>query len=171
MPIRDLESFADPRADVRVLANRGANGIDGVTSTALGVALTGAPTTLLIGDLALLHDQGALTGLADRDVDLELVVVDNDGGGIFSFLPQANALEPGRFEQLFGTPQRVDLAGLLAAHGITARVVTTAADFDRALVATRDQSGVRATIVRTDRAENVAVHDELTAAVAVALGT
>lgn len=171
MPIRDLETFAAPRTDVRVLANRGANGIDGVLSTSLGVALTGTPTTLLIGDLALLHDQGALTGLVAREVDLQMVIVDNDGGGIFSFLPQADALDESRFEQLFGTPQPVDLERLLAAHDIATRVVRTAAQLERALSATQEQRGVRAIIVRTDRAANVALHDESTAAVAVALGT
>ncbi len=171
MPIRDLESFARPRGDVRVLANRGVNGIDGVTSTALGVALTGAPTTLLIGDLALLHDQGALTGLIDREVDLELVIVDNHGGGIFSFLPQAGALEPDRFEQLFGTPQPVALEALLAAHGIDHVVVETAASLEHSLTETHGRHGVRAIVVRTDRAANTAVHDELSGAVAVALGS
>jgi len=171
MPIRDLESFAAPRGDVRVLANRGVNGIDGVTSTALGVALTGAPTTLLIGDLALLHDQGALTGLAARAVDLHLVVVDNHGGGIFSFLPQAGLLDAARFEQLFGTPQAVDLEALLGVHGIDCVVVATATELDRALAAPRRRPGVRATVVRTDRCANTAVHDELAGAVAVALGS
>lgn len=171
MPIRDLESFARPRRDVRVIANRGVNGIDGVVSTALGVALTGVPTTLLIGDLALLHDQGALTGLTERDVTLRLVVVDNDGGGIFSFLPQASLLEPPRFEQLFGTPQHVDLAALLTAHGIECDVVDTSASLHQTLVAMHGRPGVRALVVRTDRHTNVAVHDELAGAVAVALGT
>lgn len=171
MPIRDLESFARPRRDVRVLANRGVNGIDGVVSTALGVALTGATTTLMIGDLALLHDQGALTGLATRDVDLEIIVVDNRGGGIFSFLPQADTLDPARFEKLFGTPQSVDLLGLFAAHNVTATSIDTAAGLHRALAATPGRHGVRAIVARTDRSANVGVHDELVAAIAVALRT
>ncbi len=169
MPVRDLEWFAAPRDDVRVLANRGANGIDGVTSTALGVALTGAPTTLLIGDLAFLHDAGALLGLARHPVDLTIVVVDNDGGGIFSFLPQHGALPADRFEALFGTPHGIDLAELCGAHGLPSTTASTAADVGIALEAARRGDGVRVVVVRTDRSTNVALHDELNEAVAAAL--
>src|SRR3546814_16340475 len=92
MPIRDVESFVEPGRPIAVHANRGANGIDGVVSTAVGVAVaSGAPTALLIGDVAFLHDSNGLLGLSARDLDLVVVVVDNDGGGIFSFLPQADA--------------------------------------------------------------------------------
>ncbi len=88
MPMRDLEWFGGVTASAH--ANRGANGIDGVVSTALGIALsTGAPTIAVVGDIAFVHDAAALTALARRDADLRIVVVDNDGGGIFSFLPQA----------------------------------------------------------------------------------
>ncbi len=170
MPVRDLEAFAAPRSGVRVLANRGVNGIDGVTSTAVGVALTGAPTTLLIGDLALLHDQGALTGLAERDLDLELIVVDNRGGGIFSFLPQAQTLDGADFERFFATPQHLDPTALFTAHGIAHDVVATASELDRALDDSADAGGVRAIVVSTDRVTNTGVHDELAGAVAVALG-
>lgn len=169
MPIRDLEWFGTPRADVRVLANRGANGIDGVVSTALGVALTGASTTLLIGDLAFLHDIGALLGLARRDVDLTIVVVDNDGGGIFSFLPQHDALDAARFEQLFGTPHGLDLASLASVHGIAAAVVDRAEQLPTALDSAGRREGVRIVLVRTDRRRNVACHDELVTAVGRAI--
>ncbi len=169
MPVRDLEWFAAPRDDVRVLANRGANGIDGVTSTALGVASTGSPTTLLIGDQAFLHDAGALLGLARRSVDLTIVVVDNGGGGIFSFLPQHDALPSDRFETLFGTPHGIDLGELCGAHGLSSTTVTATADLDVALDAAGLSDGVRVVVVRTDRATNVALHDELNDAVARAL--
>ena len=90
---------------IAVLSNRGANGIDGVLSTAIGVALAVvAPVVALVGDLAFLYDAGALLGAASRDVALTIVVVDNDGGGIFSFLPQAAALPAGQFERYWGTP-------------------------------------------------------------------
>ncbi|HEX7134817.1 MAG TPA: 2-succinyl-5-enolpyruvyl-6-hydroxy-3-cyclohexene-1-carboxylic-acid synthase [Iamia sp.] len=145
MPIRDLEWYGRPRGGVTVHANRGANGIDGVLSTAVGVALgTGAPTTCLIGDVALLHDSTALIGLAARGVDLTIVVVDNDGGGIFSFLPQATTPGGAAFEELFGTPHGADVEALAAAHGVAL------------------------THVRTDRAANVAAHRRLNAAIAAA---
>jgi 2-succinyl-5-enolpyruvyl-6-hydroxy-3-cyclohexene-1-carboxylate synthase len=157
---------------VRVLANRGANGIDGVTSTAVGVALAAAsdadptPTALLIGDVAFLHDSNGLLGAARRGIDLAIVVVDNDGGGIFSFLPQASALPGERFEQLFGTPHGVDLPSLCAAHGIVTIEPHGAAEVGPAISAAVAAGGVKVVLVRTDRAANVAVHDELHAAVA-----
>jgi 2-succinyl-5-enolpyruvyl-6-hydroxy-3-cyclohexene-1-carboxylate synthase len=135
-------------------------------STAAGVAAgTGEPVTVLVGDVAFLHDSNALLGLADRGLDLTIVVVDNRGGGIFSFLPQATALSPDRFEQLFGTPHDVDLAALAGVHGVPATEVRAAADLAPALAG----SGTRVVVVRTDRAANVAVHAELNAAVAAAL--
>src|SRR3546814_10022318 len=120
MPVRDLEWFGVIRSDLRVIANRGANGIDGVVSTAVGAALVGAKTTLLIGDVAFLHDSNGLLGLAGRDVDLTIVVLDNDGGGIFSFLPQRTQLPPERFEHLFGTPHGLNLVALARAYGVQA---------------------------------------------------
>jgi len=172
MPIRDVEWFAEPRLGLELHANRGANGIDGVTSTALGVALAGAgrPTACLLGDLAFLHDSGALAGLAARPCALTLVVIDNHGGGIFSFLPQATQLPPDRFEQLFGTPQPVDLKALAAAHALPVTEVSAAADLAPALAEATAAGGVRILLARTDRAANVAIHQELAAAVGAALG-
>jgi len=173
MPVRDVEWFAAPRSGVQVLANRGANGIDGVVSTAVGVALaargTGSATVVLIGDVALLHDSNALLGLADRGVDLTIVVVDNDGGGIFSFLPQGQALEADRFEQLFGTPHGVDLSVLAAAHGLMTVEPATGADIADAVRASIGAGGSRMVQIRTDRTANVEVHDQLNGAVAAAL--
>lgn len=173
MPVRDLEWYAAPREGLRVLANRGANGIDGVVSTAVGAALaargTGFPTVVLIGDVAFLHDGNALLGLADRGVDLTIVVVDNDGGGIFSFLPQAEALGSDRFEQLFGTPHGVDLSVLAAAHNLMTVEPATGADVADAVLASVGAGGARVVQIRTDRVTNVAVHDEVHSAVAEAL--
>ena len=165
MPRRDLEWYGTPRDGVRVLANRGANGIDGVVSTAVGAALgSNAPTALLIGDIALLHDGNGLLGAVGRDIDLTIVVVDNDGGGIFSFLPQASVLPNDRFEQLFGTPHGVDPAALAAVHGIPTL------PWDELTDALAKGPGVRLVHVRTDRAANVAVHDDINRAVIAALG-
>jgi 2-succinyl-5-enolpyruvyl-6-hydroxy-3-cyclohexene-1-carboxylate synthase len=170
MPVRDLEWYAAPRAGLRVLANRGANGIDGVVSTAVGVALaTGAPVTVLVGVVAFLHDSNALLGLADRDVDLSIVVVDNRGGGIFSFLPQASELDTATFERLFGTPHDVDIATLAAAHGIATLRVHEPDGLGTALVVAASASGTHVVLAGTDRQANVAVHDAVHAAVAAAL--
>ncbi len=119
MPVRDIEAFAGRRAHPpRVVANRGANGIDGVVSTAVGVALaTPGPTVALVGDLAFLHDASALVGPAGTDVDLTVVVADNGGGGIFSFLDPATTLDAATFESLFGTPQGPDPAAVASGFG------------------------------------------------------
>lgn len=173
MPIRDVEWYGGAGGYTRILANRGANGIDGVVSTAVGVALdargSGGHTAVLVGDVAFLHDTNALLGLAARAVDLTIVVVDNDGGGIFSFLPQAEALVPDRFEQLFGTPHAVDLSMLAAAHGLTTVEPTSVAALAAAIDAAIAAGGVNVVRVRTDRAQNVVVHDHLHRAVAEAL--
>jgi 2-succinyl-5-enolpyruvyl-6-hydroxy-3-cyclohexene-1-carboxylate synthase len=171
MPVRDVEWYAAPRRGVRVVANRGANGIDGLVSTAVGAAVgTGAATTLLIGDVAFLHDANGLLELVRRDVDLTIVVVDNRGGGIFSFLPQASALPPERFELLFGTPHAVDLVALAAAYGVDAARAATADDVRRALAGSGEaRRAPRVVVVPTERASNVADHDRIHAAVAAAL--
>ncbi|MGF1595873.1 MAG: 2-succinyl-5-enolpyruvyl-6-hydroxy-3-cyclohexene-1-carboxylic-acid synthase [Acidimicrobiales bacterium] len=197
MPVRDVEWYgaAGPGAmadGVEVHANRGANGIDGVVSTAIGVALTGRPTTVLIGDVAFLHDSNALIALGRRQrpdgqaLDLHLVVVDNDGGGIFSFLPQASLLGADRFEALFGTPHGTDLATLVRAHGLP---VTTGTDdlvggsglgglgslgglgggSEGAASTSVANGGVRVTIVTSDRTANVALHDRVNRAVVAAV--
>lgn len=166
MPVRDVEWYGPTRSGLAVLANRGANGIDGVTSTAVGVALAAAgPTALLIGDVAFLHDANGLLGARQRPIDLVIVVVDNDGGGIFSFLPQATALAGERFETLFGTPHGVDPIALAAAYGVPGVEIGAIDELAPALVGT----GVRLVRVRTDRARNVEVHDALHRAVAAAL--
>ena len=162
MPVRDLEWFGGPSA--RAHANRGANGIDGVMSTALGTALSGRPTLVLLGDIAFVHDSNALVGLSVRGVDLRIVVVDNGGGGIFSFLPQAEVLAADRFEQLFGTPHGTDLEVLASAHGVAARTVSTPAE----LAAAVKSPGPSVTRVVSDRNDNVRHHDLLNAAVAAA---
>ena len=173
MPVRDLEWYGGLLPGVRVLANRGANGIDGVVSTAVGVALanreSGAATAVLVGDVAFLHDSNALLGLGARGVDLTIVVIDNDGGGIFSFLPQAAALDTDRFELLYGTPHGLDLASLAAVHGLSTVELAGAEDVGDAVAAMVSAGGVGLVLVRTDRSANVAVHDELHAAVAEAL--
>jgi 2-succinyl-5-enolpyruvyl-6-hydroxy-3-cyclohexene-1-carboxylate synthase len=165
MPVRDLEWYAPARPQVQVVSNRGANGIDGVVSSAVGAALTGRPTALLVGDVAFLHDTNGLLGLSRRPVDLVVVVVDNRGGGIFSFLPQRDLLDDACFEELFGTPHDVDLLTLCAAHGVPAVRARSRAGAQAAIAGALTRGGPRVVVVETDRARNVEVHRDLAAAV------
>ena len=174
MPVRDVEWYSAPRDQVTVLSNRGVNGIDGVLSTAIGVALGGgAPTVALVGDLAFLYDAGALLGSARRDLALTIVVVDNNGGGIFSFLPQAAATPGGANSNATGGLRTgADLAAIAGAYGV--EVVECA---DRApwmpSWPRRAAPGVRVAVVPSDRAANVAAHDRaapVRAAVASSVG-
>ena len=127
MPVRDVEWFGTPRSDITVHANRGANGIDGVIATAIGVAIgSGAPTMALLGDVAFCHDMSSLTALHARRLDCSIVVTDNDGGAIFSFLPQATTLPVDVFEQVFGTPHGTDIVEVARAFGLRAYIAETA---------------------------------------------
>ena len=173
MPVRDLDAFGRGDARLlRVLANRGANGIDGVVSSALGAAAASrtrsdGPVVLVIGDLALHHDLNGLVAARLHDLDATIVVINNDGGGIFSFLPQAG--QATHFEALFGTPHGLTFAPLAALYGARyARADTVEAL--RADVATGlAEPGLHLVEVRTDRERNVALHREAWAAVGAAL--
>ena len=144
MPIRDVEAyFPQSPKRLRFLANRGANGIDGVVSSAMGAAIaSGLPTWVLIGELALQHDAGGLLAARRAGVDLEIVCVNNGGGGIFDFLPVAEHADPAAYETHIATPsEAVELAALWP--------------------------GIRE--IRTDRRQNVALHRELVERVAQSL--
>ena len=168
MPIRDIEWFAAPRAGLQVYANRGVNGIDGVVSTAVGVALaTKSTTILLIGDLAFLHDSNALINCITRDIDLRIVLIDNCGGGIFSFLPQATAIDSAKFEKVFGTPHNSDLVLIAKAHGLVATTVTSLDQLTDTLL----NRGPQLIRIATDRGENVRVHERINQMVSAALHT
>ena len=158
MPVRDVEAFfpTSPR-EIRFLANRGANGIDGVISSAAGAArATGAPVTVLTGELALLHDVGGLLAAARARIPLTVVCANNGGGGIFDFLPVAGAADTAVYEEHIATPTDVDLATLAALAGMEHRLASTAEEVRAAAAA-----GPGLVEFRTDRAENVRLHREV----------
>jgi 2-succinyl-5-enolpyruvyl-6-hydroxy-3-cyclohexene-1-carboxylate synthase len=168
MPIRDQEAFlAHAAADVLFLSNRGANGIDGLISSGIGAAqASGRPTTVVSGDLGFLHDLGGLAALRDVSTPVRILVIDNDGGGIFHFLPQESALGGDEFEALLGTPRGVDVARAAALFDLPHRRLESLADLPEGLTA-----GTGLIEVKTARRANVAVHRELAAAVATAISS
>jgi 2-succinyl-5-enolpyruvyl-6-hydroxy-3-cyclohexene-1-carboxylate synthase len=162
LPVRALEWCMAPRAGLRVLANRGANGIDGFVSTVVGVAGAHAgPVVALCGDLCLLHDTNGLLGSAAL-APATFVVVDNDGGGIFSYLPQHDLAE---FEPLFATPQCVDLVAVARAHGVSAERVDFA---DLPELVARGSDTTRVLVVPADRGAALEQHARGWRAVAAA---
>ena len=173
MPIRDLDAFgAGDARRIRVLANRGANGIDGVVSSALGAAAVGyaeaGPLVLVIGDIAMYHDMNGLLAAKRHALDMTVVVLNNDGGGIFSFLPQA--AEHTHFEALFGTPHGLDFAPVAEMYGARYVLATDSEALRRGVAAGVTGRGLHLVEFRTDRARNVARHREAWSAVASALG-
>jgi 2-succinyl-5-enolpyruvyl-6-hydroxy-3-cyclohexene-1-carboxylate synthase len=168
MPIRDLEWFGGARAgSPLVVANRGANGIDGVVSTALGVASgSDLPAVALVGDLAFFHDVSALVDGLGEGRGLVIVVLDNDGGGIFSFLPQRDALSSARFEELFATPRSSSVAGVARGFGCHVIEVGTHEELSEALAETVGVVGVHVVVAAMpSRDYNVQRHELITQAV------
>jgi 2-succinyl-5-enolpyruvyl-6-hydroxy-3-cyclohexene-1-carboxylate synthase len=155
MPIRDQEAFLPPgETDVTFLCNRGANGIDGLISSGIGAAhASGKPTTIVTGDLGLLHDIGSLAALRDVTTPVRIVVIDNNGGGIFGFLPQAEALGDEEFEALLGTPKGLDVAKAAQLFDLFHQRLESLANLPAALAA-----GTGLIEVRTDRGTNVEAH-------------
>ncbi len=156
MPIRDVELYLPAGDDLpRVLSNRGANGIDGTISTAFGAAAASAgPVTLLIGDVAVAHDIGGLIAARQLDLDLTIVLLNNDGGGIFHFLPVSGQTDA--FEQHVATPHGLDFARAAALYDLGYVRAGTADELQSALREPAD--GTRLIEIRTDRAENLALH-------------
>ncbi len=152
LAFRDLDNFTPPQAPAqRAFVSRGANGIDGTLSTAVGVALgTAAPVTVLIGDLAFTHDLAGLHLLGSTQAPVTLVVVDNGGGGIFEHLPLVQA-PAARFERLCLTPQALDVAGVCAGLGVPCAAVEAGALADAVASAAR-RGGPQVLHLRVDRA-------------------
>jgi 2-succinyl-5-enolpyruvyl-6-hydroxy-3-cyclohexene-1-carboxylate synthase len=170
LPIRDLDHHMAPREGLRVLAGRGASGIDGTTSAAIGAALAhqaagGGPAFALLGDLAFLHDApGLFLGPGEPRPDLCLVVVNNDGGGIFSLLEQAAF--PGPFERVFGTPHGAGVAQLAGAAGLPYTRLKEWRDLPGALAG----HGLRIVEARTTREAGTALRGRLQEASRAAAG-
>jgi 2-succinyl-5-enolpyruvyl-6-hydroxy-3-cyclohexene-1-carboxylate synthase len=169
MPVRDVETFAPARADApRVLANRGANGIDGLVSTAFGVAAAAdGPVVLLIGDVALAHDVGGLLATQRLGLTVTIVLLDNGGGGIFDFL--AVSTQKDVYEEHVATPTGLDAESIASLYGCA---YTAPATLDELRAGIAAAVGARRTTilhVRTDRAANVALHRRVWSAVSDAL--
>ncbi len=171
MPVRDIETFWAVRPDPpRVLCNRGANGIDGTVSSAFGVAAAAAgPVVLLIGDVALAHDIGGLLAASRLDLKLTIVLLDNEGGGIFEFLPVAG-VEPAIYTTHVATPTGLDFAQAASLYGLAYERPDDAAGFRASLG--RALAGERSALVhvRGAREQNVQLHRRVWQAVAASLG-
>lgn len=161
MPVRDLDTFFMPtEKEVFVHANRGASGIDGITSSALGVAAaTGERVTLIIGDLSFYHDLNGLLAAKQYELDMTIVLINNNGGGIFSFLPQAN--EEKHFEALYGTPLHIDFEKAVTMYGGNFTRVTEKSVLMDALGQSYLTKGLSVIEVCTERRENKAWHLKL----------
>jgi 2-succinyl-5-enolpyruvyl-6-hydroxy-3-cyclohexene-1-carboxylate synthase len=159
MPIRDQEAFLPPsQTDAIFLCNRGTNGIDGLVSSGIGAAqASGRPTTIVTGDLGLLHDIGGIAALRDVSTPVRIIVINNNGGGIFGFLPQAEALNGDEFESLLGTPRGVDVAKAAALFDLPHQRLESFADLSNTLAA-----GTSLIEVAVNRDTNVAHHKHLT---------
>jgi len=165
MPIRDIEWYASTGDGLLVYSNRGANGIDGVIATGIGVATELGAATIYLGDVAFLHDVSSLALLAKRELDVRIVVTNNDGGAIFSYLPQATALQADTFEMLFGTPHGLDVAAIATSFGLETKRPSTVEEMQAAL----RQPGPSVIVVDTDRGADHALHGALNAAIAHAV--
>lgn len=172
MPIRDADTFWPPALPGHhFLANRGASGIDGLVSTGLGAAAAAqdVPTVLLLGDLSLYHDMNGLWAVRRHGLRAVIVVLDNDGGGIFSFLPQSE--HPDVFEELFGTPLGVRMEDVARLYGLEFCAVEAAADLPDVLGAALSRDRSVMVSVRFERAGSVVGHRACWAAVSGSLRT
>ena len=171
MPVRDLDAFGQsaPRP-IRVLANRGASGIDGVVSSALGAAAAcrPAPAGLVIGDLSFYHDLNGLLAARLHALSLTVLLLHNDGGGIFSLLPQAE-LPEALFERLFGTPTGLDFEPAVGMYGGRMVRAESPGALEQALRDALGRGGLQVVEVRTRRQANAALHRRLVEGVLAAV--
>lgn len=159
MPVRDLDTFFKPtNKDITILGNRGVNGIDGMVSSGVGAAAVGDRVTLVLGDLSFYHDLNGLLATKHYDIDITILVINNDGGGIFSFLPQAKHEK--HFEKLFGTPLNINFHHAVKMYGGYFTTVTHEKQLQRELTKSYDRKGLSVIEVRTNRKENERWHRE-----------
>lgn len=157
MAIRDVDTFFTcTEKHIEILANRGANGIDGVTSSALGAAIKAEKVTLLIGDLSFYHDLNGLLTAKHYDIDITIILINNNGGGIFSFLPQAT--DQKHFEVLFGTPIHLEFHHAVEMYGGHYEHITHVEELKFALAQSYCKKGISVIEVQTDREENAHWH-------------
>lgn len=162
MPIRDVDAFFPAgNKSIRIMANRGANGIDGVVSTALGVAARNdSPLTLVLGDLSFYHDLNGLLAAKLHKIKATIIVVHNDGGGIFSFLPQAEEASE-HFESLFGTPHGLDFRGAVEMYGGLYVEADSSDAFRHACDEATHANTFSVIVVKTERQTNAMLHQQL----------
>ncbi|HHY72587.1 MAG TPA: 2-succinyl-5-enolpyruvyl-6-hydroxy-3-cyclohexene-1-carboxylic-acid synthase [Bacillus bacterium] len=160
MPIRDVDSFfLNNERNIRIMANRGANGIDGTISTALGVSTVGEPLVLLLGDLTFYHDLNGLLAAKLYQLNATIVIINNEGGGIFSFLPQSE--HPKNFEMLFGTPLGLDFSYVVKMYNGHFTRINHWDELSEAIKNCKNVGGLNVIEVRTDRSLNVAKHRKI----------
>jgi 2-succinyl-5-enolpyruvyl-6-hydroxy-3-cyclohexene-1-carboxylate synthase len=160
MPIRDADTFfMATDKNIRVMANRGANGIDGVVSSALGASVTGDPLVLVIGDLSFYHDLNGLLAAKLHQLNATIIVINNNGGGIFSFLPQAK--QEKHFESLFGTPTNLQFEHVVRMYDGNYTKADSWDKFRESVANSFSTAGLHVIEVCTSRQENVKKHRHL----------
>jgi 2-succinyl-5-enolpyruvyl-6-hydroxy-3-cyclohexene-1-carboxylate synthase len=160
MPIRDVDTFFHfNQKNIRLMANRGANGIDGVVSSALGASVYAENLFLIIGDLSFFHDLNGLLAAKMHHLNVTIIVINNNGGGIFSFLPQAN--ESKKFENLFGTPIDIDFGHAVHMYGGKYHKVQDWKEFHESIYNAIQTAGLNVIEVPTNREQNVEIHREM----------
>src|SRR5699024_7682437 len=159
MAVRDLDTFfLNTEKEINVLANRGANGIDGMVSSGLGAAASGKQTTLLLGDLSFFHDMNGLLAAKQYEIDLTILLINNDGGRTCAFLPQPDEKQ---FEPVFGTPLGIDFQHAVHMDGGVYTLATNDTELRGALQASYNEKGLDVIEVRTEREENADWHKAL----------
>ncbi|WP_047983651.1 2-succinyl-5-enolpyruvyl-6-hydroxy-3-cyclohexene-1-carboxylic-acid synthase [Ornithinibacillus californiensis] len=160
MAIRDVDTFLQTgEKKLTLLANRGANGIDGMVSSGIGASASGQPVTLLLGDLSFYHDMNGLLAAKQYNLDITILVVNNNGGGIFSFLPQVSSEK--HFEALFGTPLDIEFKQAIEMYGGSYHNPKSPNELKEALLKSYGEKGLSVVEVKTDRTENLHWHRDL----------